>query len=41
MDLFEMSDIGDVSRTLGMKVTRGREKGTITISQKDYTEDVV
>ena len=26
---------------LGMKVTCDREKGTITIDQKDYTEDVV
>ena len=39
---FEMSDMGDVSRILlGMNVTRDREKGTITINQKYYTEDVV
>ena len=41
MDRFEIFDIDGVSRILGMNVTRDREKGTITISQKDYTEDVV
>ncbi|CAM9739192.1 unnamed protein product [Ascophyllum nodosum] len=40
MDHFEMIDMGDVSRVLGMKVTRDREEWTITINQKDYTEDV-
>ena len=29
------------SQILGMSVTRDREKGAITISQKDYTENVV
>ena len=38
MDRFKMSDMGDVSRTLGLNVTRNRDKGSITISQKDYTE---
>ena len=33
--------MGDVSRVLGMNVTFDREKGTITIDQKDHTEDVV
>ena len=41
MNRFEMPDMGDVSRILGMNVTRDREKRTTTISQKDYTEDVV
>ena len=41
MNRFKMSDMGDVSRTLGMNGARDREKGIITISQKDYTEDVV
>ena len=41
MNRFEMSDMGDVSRILGMNVTRDREKGTITVNQKGYTEDVV
>ena len=34
-----MTDLGDVSKVLGMNVNRDRENGTITIDQKDYTED--
>ena len=41
MDPFEITDMGDVSRVLGMNVTRDREEGTITINQKDYTENIV
>ena len=41
MDHFEMSDMGDVSRILGINVTRDYAKGDIIISQKNYTEDVV
>ena len=41
MDRSEMTGMGDVSRVLGMNVTRDREKETITINQKDYTEDIV
>ena len=41
MDRFEMKDMGDVSRVLGIKFTRDREEGTITIKQKYYTEDIV
>ena len=41
MDGFEMSDMDEASKIFGMNVTRDREKGAITISQKDYTEDVV
>ena len=41
MDRFEVSDMGDVSKLLGINIARDREKGAITISQKDYTEDVV
>ena len=41
IDRFEMTDMGDVSRVLGMKITCGREEGTITINQNDYTEDIV
>ena len=36
-----MPAMGDVSRVLGMDVTRGRENGVNAISQKDYTENVV
>ena len=41
MDRFEMTDMCDVSRVLGMNVSRDREKGTITIDQKGYEEDIV
>lgn len=37
---FKMRDMADVSRALGMKVTCDREKGTSTVDQKYYTEDV-
>ena len=36
-----MTDMGDVSRVHGINVTRGREEGTITINQKNCTEDIV
>ena len=38
MNRFEMTDLGDVSKVLGMSVTRDRENGTITIDQKGYTD---
>ena len=41
MDRFEMKDLGDVSKVLGMNVTRDRENGTIAIDQKDYAEDIL
>ena len=41
MDRFEMTDMGKLSRVLVTNVSREREKGTITIDQKDYTEDIV
>lgn len=42
MDRFETTDMGPVSKVLDMKVIRDREKGTITIDQKErYTEDVL
>ena len=40
MDRFKMTDMGDVSRVFGMNVTRDREERTITINQRDYTEDI-
>ena len=36
-----MTDLGDVSKVLGMNVTRERENGTITIDQKEYAEDIL
>ena len=41
MGRLEMTDMGDVSRVLSMNVARDRKEGTITINQKDYTEDIV
>ena len=41
MDRFKMTDLGDVSKVLGMNVTRDRENGTITIDQKDYAENIL
>ena len=41
MDRFEMADMSDVSRALGMNIVCDREKWTITINQMDYTEDVI
>ena len=41
MDRFEMTDLGNVPKVLGMDVTRDREDETITIDQKDYTEDIL
>ena len=41
MNRFEMTNLGDVSKVLGMNVTRDRENGTIIIDQKGYTEDIV
>ena len=32
-----MTDMGNVSRVLGVNVTLNREEGTITINQKAYT----
>ena len=40
-DNFQMSDLGDVSLVLGMQVTCDREKGTLTISQEDYTKSIL
>ena len=40
-DNFQMSDLGDVSLVRGMQVTRDRNKGTLTISQEDYTKSIL
>ena len=34
MDRFEMTNPGDVSKVLGMDVTRARENGTITMTRR-------
>ena len=41
MDRLEMSNAGDVSRVVGMNVTCDWEKGAITNSQENYTENGV
>ena len=41
MGQFKMTDVGNVSRILGIIITRDREKGAITISQNNHMEDVV
>ena len=41
MDRFEMTDMGDVPRVLGMNVIRDREEGITTINCKGYTEEIV
>ena len=40
MDRHGMTDMGDMSRVLGMNVTRNRTKRTITNDQEDTTEDI-
>ena len=41
MDKFKMSDMGNVSLVLGMQVTRDRERGTLTITQEEYTRSIL
>ena len=40
IDRHGMTDMGDMSRVLGMNVTRNRTKRTITNDQEDTTEDI-
>ena len=41
MDRSEITDMGDVSRVLGMNVARDRKKRTFIINYRDYKEDVI
>ena len=41
MERFTMSDLGEVSLILGMKITRDRVNKTLSISQTDYTLSVL
>ena len=41
MSWFKVSDIGDVSRVLGMQVTRESQAGSLTITQEDYTRGLL
>ena len=40
MDRLSMTDMGDVSMVLGMRIARDREAKTLTISQEDYARSV-
>ena len=41
MDNCEMTDYGDMSKVLGMNVTRDQENGMIIIDQMDYTKCIL
>ena len=41
MGTFKIMDMGDVSLVLGMQVTHDRERGTLTITQKNYTKSIL
>ena len=41
MSRFKMSGMGDVSRVLGMQVTRDNQAGSLTITQEDYTRGLL
>ena len=38
---FEIKDLGDAKKILGMEITRDREKGVLTISQESYAMKVL
>ena len=38
---FEMTDIGEVSRILGMEVTRDYDEGTLAITQTAYVDNIL
>ena len=41
MGKFKVMNMGDVSLALGMRVTRDRERGTLTIAQENYTKYIL
>ena len=41
MARFSMTDLGEVSLILGMKITRDRSKRTLRISLTDYTRSIL
>ena len=41
MDRFKMTDMADVSRVLGLQVTRNRAEKTLKIDQEDYTKSAL
>ncbi|CAM9181395.1 unnamed protein product [Discosporangium mesarthrocarpum] len=38
---FVIKDIGDVTKILGIRIIRDREKGLLPLDQKDYTESIL
>ena len=40
-ECFEMTDMGEVTRNLGMEVKRDYDQGTIAITQTDYVENLL
>ncbi|CAA7027630.1 unnamed protein product [Microthlaspi erraticum] len=38
---FEMKDLGEAKKILGMEITRDRVKGTLTISQESYVNRIL
>ena len=40
-EIFEMTDMGEVSRILGMKVTRDYDEGTLAITQTAYVDNIL
>lgn len=38
---FEMKDLGNVKQFLGMNIERNREKGEISINQRDYIKKII
>ena len=38
---FEMTDMGEVTRILGMEVKRDYDQGTLAITQTDYVENLL
>jgi transposase InsO family protein len=39
--MFKMKDLGEVKQFLGMRFTRDRKKGTLSIDQAEYTKEIL
>ncbi|KAM2367927.1 hypothetical protein ACFXTH_045552 [Malus domestica] len=38
---FEMKDLGETKKILGMEITRDREKGLVSLNQRQYLEKLI
>ncbi|KAM0974936.1 hypothetical protein ACFX2C_018040 [Malus domestica] len=38
---FEMKDLGEAKKILGMEITRDREKGLVSLNQRQYLEKLI